>query len=184
VSVATFLKTAYLTHFSKPASDRLVYQVIRRQRVRSILEFGIGEAQRALRMIEMARLASPGEEIQYTGIDLFEGRSTADGPGVSLKMAHRILSATEAKVRLIPGDPANALARMANTLGHADLVVISAWRDTASLAKAWYYLPRILHPASEVLLEDCQSGGCPKLRGLTLSEIATLASAAAVRRVA
>jgi len=184
VPVATFLKLTHLLYFSKPASDRLIYQVIRRQKVHSILECGIGVTQRAIRMIQLARLVSPEGELHYTGMDLFEGREASDGPGVSLKRAHQLLTPMEAKIRLIPGDPASMLAAMANSLGRVDLVVISARQNTPSLAKAWYYLPRLLRPTSEVLLEELQPGGTIALRSLSLSEIATLAAATAPRRVA
>ena len=180
--VTTFLRTAYLSYFSSPASDRLIYQTIRRQKVCSILECGIGIGQRTVRMIEMARLASPGAEIRYAGIDRFEGRTAADGPGVSLKMAHRLLSGAHAKVRLIPGDAATALAQVANTLSNTDLVVISARQNTPALATAWYYLPRILHPGTEVLLETSCPGDLNKVRRIPLHEIATFAAAA--RKVA
>ena len=176
--VTTFLRTTYLSYFSSPASDRLIYQTICRQKVRSILECGIGIGGRAVRMIEMARLASPGVEIRYAGIDRFEGRSAADGPGVSLKMAHRLLTDTHAKVRLIPGDSATALAQVANTLSNTDLVVISARQNTPALATAWYYLPRILHPGSQVLLETSRPGGRIELRRIPPPEIVTLAAAA------
>ena len=114
--VATFLKLTHLLYFSKPASDRLIYQVIRRQKVHSILECGIGVTQRAIRMIQLARLVSPEGELHYTGMDLFEGREASDGPGVSLKRAHQLLTPMEAKIRLIPGDPASMLAAMASPI--------------------------------------------------------------------
>jgi hypothetical protein len=178
VSFTTFLRTAYLSYFSSPASDRLIYQTIRRQQVRSILECGIGIGERATRMIEIARLVSPDAEIRYAGIDRFEARSAADGPGVTLKMAHRLLRGTHAKVRLIPGDTAAALAQVANSLGHTDLVVISARQDTPDLAAAWCYLPRILHPESQILLETLLPGGRIALRCISPSDVVTLATAA------
>ena len=36
------LRQFYLLHFSKPASDRLVYREIRRKKARKIVEFGLG----------------------------------------------------------------------------------------------------------------------------------------------
>lgn len=184
MAVTTILKSAYFSYFSKPASDRLIYRTINRHKVRSILECGLGDAGRAVRMIEIARWVSPGETVHYVGVDLFEGRSSADGPGVSLKRAHQILSTTGARFRLVPGPAATILAQMANTLGRFDLVVVSARQNTPSLATAWYYLPRILHPTSEVLLEESLAGGEHKFRSITLSEIADLATAVAERRAA
>ena len=67
---------------------------------------------------------------------------------------------------------------MANTLGNTDLVVISARQNTPELAAAWYYLPRILHPGSEVLLETSRPGGLNEVRRIPSHEIATFAAAA------
>jgi hypothetical protein len=177
VPVATFLRLAYLSYFSSPASDREIYRTIRRQRVRSILECGIGMCRRSARMIEIARLVSPDRETRYVGIDRFEARSAADGPGVTLKTAHQLLCGAQAKIRLVPGDPATALAQVANTLGRMDLVVISARQNTPELDAAWHYLPRILHPNSEVLLETFLPGGLIELRRVSPSEVATMIAA-------
>ena len=92
------LRVFYLSYFSNPAGDRLIYRTIRRQKVRTILELGIGFGQRAVRMIEIAGCYHPIREVRFTGVDLFEARSSADGPGVTLKMAHRLLNATGARI--------------------------------------------------------------------------------------
>ena len=94
MSVSKRIKLIYNSYFSQPSSDRLIYQTIRRIKARRIVECGIGTTQRAVRIIETAQLVSPNDEIHFTGIDLFEARTSADGPGVSLLMAHRRLAAT------------------------------------------------------------------------------------------
>ena len=79
MSSARRLKTIYLSHFSTPASDRLVYRTICRLRAGKILELGIGAGRRAMRMIDVARHCNPIGQVQFTAIDPFEARSTADG---------------------------------------------------------------------------------------------------------
>jgi len=135
-------------------------------------------------MIEVASRFSPLPQIRFTGMDLFEARSAVDGPGVTLKMAHRLLSATGARIQLVPGDPCTGLARVANTLGQVDLVVISPRLDPRRLARAWFYVPRLLHERSQVLLERLLPGGRTSLRLVSRSEIESLAAAAAGRRAA
>ena len=169
------IKLIYLSYFSHPAGDRPVFKAIRKNRVRRIVECGIGTTQRSQRMIEAARLVSPDADIHFTGIDLFEARGSADGPGVSLKLAHRRLSATDARVKLIPGDPLSAFARAANTLGDTDLLVISARQDPAALAEAWFFVPRILHAGSVVFEEVALAGGQTLLKAVALDEIASRA---------
>lgn len=134
------LKFWHLAHFSKPAADHPLYQAIRQREVRSILEIGIGNGQRTQRMIELASQATPVEQLNYVGIDLFEMRSG----GMTLKAAHRAMKALGARTRLIPGDPHSALARTANELSGIELVVIGLDVDAHSLERAWFFLPRTL----------------------------------------
>lgn len=135
-------------------------------------------------MIEVASRFQPTAKLQFAGIDLFEARSSADGPGVTLKMAHRLLSGTGARVQLIPGDPATGLAQVANTLGQVDLVVISARLHPQSLAAAWFSMPRLLHAGTQVFWESMVPGGGTSLRLLSPSEIGRLAEVARPRQVA
>lgn len=136
-------------------------------------------------MIELAALHSSPGRIRYTGIDRFEARTLSDGPGLSVKAAHRLLSGTGARVQLLPGDPFSALARAANNLTGSELVIISAGHDPHSLARAWFYVPRMLAAGSSVLVEE-RSGpeGELSFRRMTPDEIDRLAGAATLRRAA
>jgi len=184
LGVTDRLKILSISYFSRPAHNRPVYQAIRSRQVRSILELGVGTGQRAKCMIEVARSASRSAEIRYTGIDLFEDRTAMDGPGLTLKMAHCLLAFTGARVRLIPGDPLTAMARTANSLGATDLVVVSARHQRESLARAWFYLPRVLGPKAQLFLEEPQPAGRVLLRRIPAAEIDSLAAAARIRRAA
>ncbi|MHC4177622.1 MAG: hypothetical protein ACYSWU_08950 [Planctomycetota bacterium] len=178
------LRALYLSYLSTPTGDRLIYREICRRKVRKILELGVGSGQRAVRMIQLAGLFRPLGEIEFSGMDLFESRSAADGPGMSLKMAHRLLGRTGAHIQLIPGDPYIGLARSANSLGQLDLVVVSARLDPVSLARAWFYVPRLLHDRTLVFQERLLPGGNTSVRLLSTDEVRSLASASVVRRAA
>jgi len=175
LATTSFWKSLYLAHLSKPSAGRTVYRAILRLKARKVLELGVGTGQRAARMIEAAARFHAAEEIHYTGIDLFEARKASDGPGVSLKLAHRTLKSKAGKVRLVPGDPFAGLARVANNVGQVDLVVVSARLDQSSLEKAWFYVPRLLHENSIVLVEKTLAGGQIALEPLPRAEIAELA---------
>jgi predicted O-methyltransferase YrrM len=172
------LRLFYLLHFSKPSGNRLVYRAIHRKQAKRIVEFGVGVGQRALRMIETASLDHPAEEVHYTGIDPFEARSESGGPGVTLKMAYMMLQESNAKVRLLPGDPFAALSRAFDRLGEADVVFISASVDGVSMRRAWLYLARMLHKGSQVFLEEAHGPGeRVTVRQLTGSQIREFAAA-------
>ena len=176
----SFLKFAYLTLLSKPSHERAVFQAIRDVKPLSIVEIGVGLGIRATRMIAVAQRYRPEESIRYVGIDLFEARTRA-GTGLPLKESHKRLKATGANVRVIPGDPLSALARTANGLQSTDLVVIAADQDTQSLTNAWFYVPRMLHDKSLVLIED-NFGQRPRFRQLSCAEVEQLAKGSASSR--
>jgi hypothetical protein len=143
----------YLAYFSRPVGERLIYRAIRRNKARSVLEIGMGAGVRACRMVETMQRSALGGSIRYAGIDLFE-LSPAPGPSqLSLKSAHCKLKPTGAQVRLVPGDPFTALARAANEIGACDVIVVAAGHDSASLSRAWFYLPRLLDAGTQVFVE-------------------------------
>jgi hypothetical protein len=129
----------------------------------------MGDARRATRMLSVAMRYRPQDRVSYAGIDLFEARP-ADVPGLKLKDAHRQLIRTGVQLRLVPGDPLAALSRSANSLTDTDLLVISAGHDPAVLEPAWFYIPRMLHDASLVFLEE-QSGSESVYYRLTLRDL-------------
>lgn len=175
----------YLDYCSQPASDRVLYRAMRKRPVQKILELGIGAGQRTLRMLEIAVAGQPDSHVFYAGIDLFEARCEADGPGLSLKLAHQRLRGSGARVRLVPGDPFSALARTANEIGAVDLIVISADQDRQSLARAWFYFPRMLHAATRVFLEEGEtSEGAAQLSELSRAQIDERVALTAPRRAA
>ncbi len=178
------LRAAYLSYLSKPASDRPIYRSVCRRQACRILELGIGVGQRAVRMIEAAGCFHPQREIFYYGFDPFESRSAVDGPGVTLKMAHRLLKATGARIQLVPGAPCRTLARMANDLGQIDVMVISSRLDPKQFAEAWFCVPRLLHEQSDVFLECVLPGPRTVVRLLSRAEIEAIVSDGDRRRAA
>ena len=148
------------------------------------MELGLGTGQRAVRMIEVAASRTPIGEVRYTGVDAFEARSAAEGPGLSLKAAHRLLKATGARIQLVPGDPFAALARTANSLGPPDLAIFSHGLEPVSLERAWFYLPRTLHAGSLVLEERCLPSGEVSLHEVPSEEVAKRATGSTDRRAA
>ncbi len=116
----------------------------------------MGTAHRAARMIALATKMRNGQRIGYTAVDLFEA-SPAARPSLGLKATHQLLSTTGAKVQLVPGDPFSALARMANSLTGTDLLIVAADQLGESLDRAWFYVPRMLHDASVVMVEEPSS---------------------------
>jgi hypothetical protein len=177
-------KTFYLTHLAKPVADRLVYRAILDNKISRLVEMNLGDGSRALRMIDAAARNNQRQDIHYIGVDSFEGRNPTDGPGMSLIEAHRLLKQSEAKIKLIPGDPCEALARSANLLTNIDLLLIDVPQDSGRLERTWFFVPRMLHARSIVLLGAADSKGEKIFRQIELAEINRLASASQRRKAA
>lgn len=144
---------------SKPVEDRPIYQEILKGQVRRILELGLGSGDRTLRLIDTASRLCDARDIYYTGVDLFEGRDAAQGPGLTLKSAHQKLSQTGAHVRLVPGDAFSGVARIANSFQNVDLVVISGDQPAEILNRTWFYFPRMMHAGTQAFLQKpCKPG--------------------------
>ena len=175
VSLFNFAKTLYLTRFSKPASLRPLWRQVCKRRPRNIVQIGMAQGHLSFPLLKVAARYHAAEEIHFTGIDLFEARP-AEAPGLSLKEAHRKLRERGVQVKLLPGDPFSALARKANELTGTDLILISADQDADSLARAWFYVPRMLTPDSLVLVEQPSTDdGDPQYTPLARTEIERLA---------
>jgi hypothetical protein len=153
-----------------------------RQQSRKIVELGLGMAQRAARMIDVAARYAPREEIHYIGIDPFEDRSAAETPGLTLINAHRLLKPTGARIRLIPGNPWEALIRSANHIGPVDLLIISAdGRQSEPFPQFWSYVPRLLHPKTVVFREILTDGGAKGIEEVDYQDLIGKAAALRVR---
>jgi hypothetical protein len=178
LSVGNLLRSSYLYYFSQPASDRSLFKAMKGRPIRSIVEIGVALGGRTERLLEVAAWQPDCLPLKYAGIDLFDSRPVGR-PKLSLKQAFHDLRATGATIRLVPGDPLSALSRTANALTGTDLLLISGPQDLQSLAAAWKYVPRMIHPETLVFVED--SGGTAKnatWRLVPAAEITRLAAAA------
>lgn len=158
------LKTFYLSTFANPASDRVVYRTLKKHRAASIIEIGLGNADRAENIIRIANRYKASGLVRYTGIDLFE--SVTDSK-ITLKSCHQRLSAQDVKLQLVPGSMFGSVHRIANSHTRTDLLLISHGYDEQELEKSWFYFPRMLHAASVVMLQQADGN----FRNLTRLEI-------------
>lgn len=147
----SFLKHLYHCYFSKPASDRALYRSVAQFEINSIVEVGISSIDRTVNMLELVHRYTE-QPVQYTGIDLFESEVRGSNK-IGLKVAHVEFKKTGAKVKLMPGDPFSCLSRSVNLLGGTDLLIIGKNVDAESMSRSWFYVPRMLHEDSLVMIE-------------------------------
>ena len=162
-----------LSWFSKPTCDRAVYRAIRKYRVRSVLEIGMGDGSRAVNMIKLCQKYGAGSSVRYTGVDLFEERQIGQ-PALQLIRAHKTLSSLGARAQLVPGTLGSAIGRIANSHVRTDLIVISAGYEHEDLVNNWLFFPRMLHAESLVFLQplDQQAAEFQVLNRLQVERLA------------
>lgn len=186
MAAANWLRYVYRAHFARPKGNRQLHRLVKRDDVCRIVEIGISDLPRAVALIETAQRFAGDKKVWYTGIDAFEGRPQGLAP-LSLKETYRILRATDANVRLVPGAPAPSLAAAANAHQNTDLILIGPDVSETDLNGAWFYVPRMLNEKSTILTEHRNSVGQPTFTPLTRSQIAEWACqkpSAASRRAA
>jgi hypothetical protein len=183
VAAANWFRYAYLAYASRPKNTRQLYRLIKRHRVRRIVEVGVSDLLVASSLIEVAQRFAGDQKVTYSGLDWFDARSPKT-PRLTLKDAHRALHATGATVRLVPGAPAASLAAVANSHQNTDLILISAALTADELQSAWFYVPRMLHNQSVVLRERMLPTADVSFEWLSLSQIAEWAGRGGGRRAA
>lgn len=186
MSIGSLIRGIWLLYLSQPPADRTLYKAVKRKPIRSVVEIGIGCGLRTQRLLDVLSWRAANLPLQYAGIDLFEARAS-NQPGLALKKAFNDLRRPGVQVKLVPGNPYDALVRVANGLSGTDLLIISADQDQESLHRAWTYVPRMLHSDSLVFQEESDSAsGKRKYRQLTLLNVQRNAALAArtIRRAA
>lgn len=147
-----------LACFSKPVHNRRLYRTVKRNRVQSIMEIGLDSLERSVALVQLAR--QNGNAVRYTGVDQFEGRLESRET-LKLKDVHCQLKPHCARLQLLPGTLGSALAGIANAHLRTDLVIISAGYAPSELERAMYFIPRMLHSGSVVLVQPSDQFDAP-----------------------
>jgi hypothetical protein len=183
VASANWFRYAYVAHLSRPKGNRQLYRLVKREQVCRIVEIGISDLSRAVTLIEIAQRFAGDKKVWYTGIDWFEARPS-NLATLFLKETYRVLRATEANVRLVPGAPAASLSAAANAHQNTDLILIGPDVNESDLDGAWFYVPRMLNKTSTVLSEHRTADGQPAFAPLTRTQIAEWACQKSTSRAA
>ncbi|HEX3600807.1 MAG TPA: hypothetical protein VHU84_11735 [Lacipirellulaceae bacterium] len=183
MAAANWLRYTYLAYFSSPKGNRQLYRMVKQHSICRIVEIGISDLARAESLIQVAQRYAGDKKVWYTGIDMFEARSEGRTP-LALKETYRVLRATEANVRLVPGVPRMSLSSAANAHPNTDLILVGPEVSENELHGSWFYVPRMLHAGSIVLSERRESDGRITFNSITRTQIAEWATRDASRRAA
>jgi len=64
-----------------------------------------------------------------------------------------------------------ALSRIANGISQVDVLLIAGRISPEQLARAWFYLPRMIHAQTRVFQETVSAGGSTATRLLEAQEV-------------
>ena len=159
-----------LSMFSKPACNRRLFQVIKKEQCQSFLEIGLSDGQRSQQMLQVAEKYSDAP-IRYTGVDLFDARDAQ--PRLKLIDMHKALKAFDAKCQLVPGAAGQAIERIANSHLRTDIIIVSGETEISQVEAAISFFPRMLHANSLVLLQSKPDGHFKLLNRLDVERWAT-----------
>lgn len=161
----------HLNMMSKPACDREIYKLIRKNRFRSFIEIGMGDGKRAENMIRVAQKFGASTNTKLTGLDEFDGRDESLGKLSLIEMHRRLKAYGNAKTQLVPGDLKQGIAKIANSHLRTDLIVISARYQQEMQEETWFYFPRMLHAGSVVLIQRETGGSFETLNRLQIEKL-------------
>ena len=177
------LRWWYLAYLSKPREYRELFRTVKKLRPQRILEIGLVDVNRSLTLLEVALDGRSADDVRYTAVDLFDARSPKE-KALPLKQAHCLFKPKGIRCQFIPGLPHEALVRSANALQGTDLVIVSRDIEPESLAKSWFFMPRMLHAKSLVLIESSGPNGAITFAPHDLPAIERLASQSNRRKAA
>ena len=125
---------------------------------------------------------SPATKKCGTRASICSKHGHASRPPLSLKETYRVLRATDANVRLVPGVAAASLAAAANAHQNTDFILIGPDVSESDRHGAWFYVPRMLHRnVDHAQPSAAPADGQPTFTRLTRSQIAEWACQETVR---
>lgn len=129
-----FFQRLHLTRFSAPVDERAIYRHILQTCPITLVECGIQRGERMLNMLRLVEYRRRSlrdsnsletEDFLYVCTDPFEGRTEIDGPGLSLRKAHKLLSRFNLKHRCLPGPGEMGIAQISRSVKDIDLAVLA-----------------------------------------------------------
>jgi len=147
-----------LTH-KKPKRYNYLFEFIKQNKCKQIMEIGVWNGFHALQMIKAAQEASPFARIKYFGFDLFEDFNITKLNGSkipsSLPVIRNKLKKTGAHINLYKGYTQNTLPRFCCfDRSLIDFIFIDGGHSRETIANDWQYVQRIMNNKTIVIFDD------------------------------
>ncbi|NQE45989.1 Glycosyltransferase AglE [ANME-1 cluster archaeon GoMg2] len=167
------LKPLYCKVFIKePRRYKYLFEIIKNNKCKKIMEIGTWNGEHAFRMIEEAKKHFPPDEIHYYGFDLFELLDNKTALEEFAKMPPTLetvrekLEKTNAKIHLYKGYSKDTLPKEVNELPKIDFVFIDGGHSIETIANDWKYVQKVMDEKTIVIFDDYwnrKEEGCKKV---------------------
>ena len=158
----------------RPLRYKYLFEIIRNNKCKRIMEIGVLDGEHSLQMIEEAKKNFAPEEIKYYGFDLFEqldDKAEEYGdvkllPSLGLGSVKDKLEKTNVKIYLYKGDTKEILPKVIKELPKMDLVFIDGGHDIETIENDWEYTKQVMDDHTIVIFDDYwnrEDAGCKKV---------------------
>ena len=160
------LKIIYtkLRYPNEPKRYNYLFDIIRENKCRRIMEIGTWNGNRALQMIGVAQKYHSNNEVEYYGFDLFEmmndeifEREVSKRPSPMAEVRDK-LEATGAKIFLFRGFTEKTMPEVVPALPKMDFVFIDGGHSIETITNDWNYTQGVMGQNTVVIFDDYWSG--------------------------
>lgn len=148
----------------EPKRYQYLFDIIRKNKCKKIMEIGTYDGKRALQMIKSAQKHYNSEEIEYYGFDLFDmmngkifEKEVSKKPP-SLEEVRNKLKNTGSKIYLFRGFTKDTIPRAESSLPKMNLVFIDGGHSIETIKNDWYYTQKLMGKHTVVIFDDYWSG--------------------------
>ena len=152
------IRTWHWQTFHAPKRYHHLYDTIRDIKAGSILEVGVWNGNRAVKMIAEAQQVS--DQVKYYGFDLFEHLDQAEyekevsKKPPTEKEVEALLLPTGAEIHLYPGFTRDTMPVAVKEIEKVDFVFIDGGHSLETIENDWLYTQQVMRPGTVVIFDD------------------------------
>ena len=142
-------------------SHSFIYDYIRQNRCKKIMEIGIADGENARKMVTAANENFLTEEIEYYGFDIFRWYNWDSDSQIQL--VSQKLSVAGCQFKLFKGDSVKTLPKILHKLPMMDLIFIDGGHSYSTVKSDWENSKTLMHEKTAVFFHNYDFSGPNRL---------------------